>query len=258
MSRLRTPAPIGPAQLRGRRGLSVTIRYRPPSLLLSQGHTRLLPPRRTHEGRQQQQEQQHGSKVAQVSKLKMGAPSVTVRHVAYDPSSRSIVLATPCAVYRLPLGHGALVPTLLAGRDDYHGKGDGNGSDARFQEVGRVHVASDGGVLVADLQSRWRRRGVSKASALRFVTKGGTVSTLASLDCDILDLDILPFGYVPALHEEGVTLLQPPPLCSARSGHRECHGASGFAGSLLKGGLPCRGSRQPRPVLLSAALHPGL
>ncbi len=34
MSRLRTPAPIGPAQLRGCRGLSVTIRYRPPSLLL--------------------------------------------------------------------------------------------------------------------------------------------------------------------------------------------------------------------------------
>ncbi len=31
--RLRTPALIGPVQLHGRRGLSVTIRYRPPSLL---------------------------------------------------------------------------------------------------------------------------------------------------------------------------------------------------------------------------------
>ncbi len=34
MLRLRTPALIGPAHLRGRRGLSVTIRNRPPSLLL--------------------------------------------------------------------------------------------------------------------------------------------------------------------------------------------------------------------------------
>lgn len=85
----------------------------------------------------------------EVTAVKCGEVDGRILDLAYDSISRSLVLCTRTAVYRLPiagLGEAAAVhePVLLAGQeDDSEGHMDGMGTDARFDNI-HSSIAVDG------------------------------------------------------------------------------------------------------------------
>lgn len=122
--------------------------------------------------------------------------------VAFDPSSRTLLLRTNQAVYRRSLADGMEEPVLLAGMEGCSGVVDGRGSAARFSRTTGLEVDGGGCVYVLDVDYPRNR------TAVRKVLPDGTVSTLISgLEGRLMRPSILPNGYLALCNHAGQQLL---------------------------------------------------
>ncbi len=155
----------------------------------------------------QLQQQQQPTKV-QHTPLLLGRELKLLR-VAYDPSSRSLVLSAQTALYRMPVDQQSPALTLLAGHMEDTGYTDGAARNARFEYIDALVVDAEGVIYAADVNSD---------TAIRRVAQDGTVTTVTRLEHTAKHLDILPDGCLAVTHFGGLTLLQlglKPNACQA-------------------------------------------
>ncbi len=125
---------------------------------------------------------------------------------AYDPSTRRLILCTPSAIYRHPLGpemaDGAGV--LLAGANRALGHVDGPGPQARFGGIWDCMVDGRGCVWVYDINT-------GRSGSVRRVDPSGAVTTVVEDLPEFADqydcMAILPNGYLAAVAEHSKRLL---------------------------------------------------
>ncbi len=155
-------------------------------------------------------------------------------YASYDAVSRSLLLCTDTAVYRLPtagLGAGPAhvqQPVLLAGSEEEEGSRDGRGAEARFNDIWAMAVDGTGTAWVLD------RAGTPMAEATRLarVDPDGTVTSVpVYLPGMYFSLAVLRDGCLALVPEGRGQLLRLPlgltPCCTPPSPGSDCGSSCG-------------------------------